>query len=588
MGKKLLIKLKVLKSVFLKAAFPALIFWTFLKTTSPSLIDLNPTTITSSPVLSFIIAIISFTLGYLGYNKIKPEFAKSNLQKHKTYLDFALCILSFLFLIFAIDNWIEKTPQTNSSLIFAIIFLIILIFGIILKCSTKPLFVTTLKRRFAPEASNDDNLNFSKSAHEAATTIKNSKKYVSVVALNGGYGEGKSFYARMIIEKVGAEKSLYSYISLTETNATNDFSKLFAKRWFEALNERYPTINIAPHAASLEAILRESTNHSALVSTISQILVKLNFGLSKTVAKCWDLNALKKEKGKRIFVPNSTAAMFNHIPEIREDVWIINIDEIERAQLEEIYRVIEVIERFKHEGRFGLPVKLVFLLCVSGSNLEERLKKQNEVGNEKAQLIEDFFFNNPKSRDQNLFLPPISYEKKKEFVFNALNKVLAKFKLNEIKNDEITISERKITNLFYNGNLLDEKESLYWLTKTLTKKAPRTILKLCQELEFFYHQFTDLNGNYAADKIEICDAIAISFIKMEYPMLIDNIKNNLQKIDLDEGYRFDPKLNSTLEVQRLLQIAFNLREKNPQNQKRTSNRDLMRMVLTGKFDQKTS
>ena len=148
MGKKLLIKLKVLKSVFLKAAFPALIFWTFLKTTSPSLIDLNPTTITSSPVLSFIIAIISFTLGYLGYNKIKPEFAKSNLQKHKTYLDFALCILSFLFLIFAIDNWIEKTPQTNSSLIFAIIFLIILIFGIILKCSTKPLFVTTLKRRF--------------------------------------------------------------------------------------------------------------------------------------------------------------------------------------------------------------------------------------------------------------------------------------------------------------------------------------------------------------------------------------------------------------------------------------------------------
>ena len=530
MGKKLLIKLKVLKSVFLKAAFPALIFWTFLKTTSPSLIDLNPTTITSSPVLSFIIAIISFTLGYLGYNKIKPEFAKSNLQKHKTYLDFALCILSFLFLIFAIDNWIEKTPQTNSSLIFAIIFLIILIFGIILKCSTKPLFVTTLKRRFAPEASNDDNLNFSKSAHEAATTIKNSKKYVSVVALNGGYGEGKSFYARMIIEKVGAEKSLYSYISLTETNATNDFSKLFAKRWFEALNERYPTINIAPHAASLEAILRESTNHSALVSTISQILVKLNFGLSKTVAKCWDLNALKKEKGKRIFVPNSTAAMFNHIPEIREDVWIINIDEIERAQLEEIYRVIEVIERFKHEGRFGLPVKLVFLLCVSGSNLEERLKKQNEVGNEKAQLIEDFFFNNPKSRDQNLFLPPISYEKKKEFVFNALNKVLAKFKLNEIKNDEITISERKITNLFYNGNLLDEKESLYWLTKTLTKKAPRTILKLCQELEFFYHQFTDLNGNYAADKIEICDAIAISFIKMEYPMLIDNIKNNLQKI----------------------------------------------------------
>ena len=318
--------------------------------------------------------------------------------------------------------------------------------------------------------------------------------------------------------------------------------------------------------------------------------MKLNFGLSKTVAKCWDLNALKKEKGKRIFVPNSTAAMFNYIPKIKENVWIINIDEIERAQLDEIYRVIEVIERFKHEGRFGLPVKLVFLLCVSGSNLEERLKKQNEVGNEKAQLIEDFFFNNPKSRDQNLFLPPVSYEKKKEFVVNALNKVLTNpdFNLREITNEEFVILEKDLMELFKNIRLLNENESLHWLIYTLTRKAPRTILKLCQELEFFYHQFTDLNGNYAADKIEICDAIAISFIKMEYPMLIDDIKNNLQKIDLNERDRFDPKLNSTLEVQRLLQIAFNLREKNPQNQKRTSNRDLMRMVLKGKFDQKTS
>ena len=78
-----------------------------------------------------------------------------------------------------------------------------MIFGIILKCCTKPLFVTTLKRKFAPEASNDDNLNFNKSAHEAATAIKNSEKYVSVVALNGGYGEGKSSHARMIIENIG-------------------------------------------------------------------------------------------------------------------------------------------------------------------------------------------------------------------------------------------------------------------------------------------------------------------------------------------------------------------------------------------------
>ena len=489
-----------MRGIFSKNTLPALVsasvILIFLETLSPSLIDLNSATPSSSPVIFGAIIIIFLTLAGLGFTALRTEFAKSALHKNETYLDFAVCIFACLFLIFAIyapfNKTISEFPSVDSSCIFAAIFLIISVVGIFLKYLTKPLDVETLKRRFAPEASNKDDLGFNESAIKAATAIKSSKKYVSVVALNGGYGEGKSSYARMIIEEVGAETSLYSYISLTETNATNDFSKLFAERWFETLNERYPTINIAPHVASLEAILRESTNHSALVSAISQILVKLNFGLSKTVAKCWDLNALKKESGKEIFVPNSTAAMFNHIPKIKEDVWIINIDEIERAQLDEIYRVIEVIERFKHEGRFGLPVKLVFLLCVSGSDLQKRLTELKS-SNEKAQLIEDFFFNNPKSRDQNLFLPPISYEKKKEFVVNALNEVLTKFKLNEIKSDEIAISEQEMTNLFYSGNFLDERKSLYWLTESLTKKALRVTLKLCQELEFFYHQFTDLN-----------------------------------------------------------------------------------------------
>ena len=593
MDKKPSIKTETIKSVFLKAVFPALIFLTFLKTVSPSFIDLDP--IISSPILSAAIAIILLTLGYLGFNQIKSEFAKSNLQEHNTYLDFAICILFFLFLIFAIDVWIEKTPQTNSSLIFAIIFLIILIFGIILKCCTKPLFVTTLKRRFAPEASNDDDLNFSKSAHEAATAIKDSKKYVSVVALNGGYGEGKSSYARMIIEAIGAEKSLYSYISLTETNATNDFSKLFAKRWFEALNERYPTINIAPHVASLEAILRESTNHSALVSTISQILVKLNFGLNKTVAKFWDLNALKKEEGKEIFVPNSTAAMFNYIPEIKEDVWIINIDEIERAQLDEIYRVIEVIERFKHEGRFGLPVKLVFLLCVSGSDLQKRLENLKGFGNEKAQLIEDFFFNNPKSRDQNLFLPPISYEKKKEFVINSLNKVLVNpsFKIDSIDPAEIKKPTASPENTF-----LKKADALSFIIEELTKQSPRVTLKVCQELEFFYYHFKDLEGNYAANKLALCDAIGINFIKMEFPWLIADIKVALETGNLiltGKGQKNSDTDSNDAEyyllAKKLGGIVCSQNFKTPNEleekafEERSSNPELMRMVLRGFFDQ---
>ncbi len=546
--KKLKKTCRKIRGIFSKKTLPALasalVIGIFLKTLSPSLIDLNPATPLSSPTIFGAIAIILFIILRGGFTALTTEFKKASLHNNKTYLDFAVCIFAWLSLFFIMDSLVDKIfskfPLVNSSYIFAAIFGIISVNGFFLKYKTrkKPLNVETLKRRFAPEASNDDDLNFSKSAHEAATAIKDSKKYVSVVALNGGYGEGKSSYARMIIEAVGAEKSLYSYISLTETNATNDFSKLFTERWFEALNERYPTINIAPHVASLEAILRESTNHSALVSTISQILVKLNFGLNKTVAKCWDVNALKKEKGERIFVPNSTAAMFNHIPKIKEDVWIINIDEIERAQLDEIYRVIEVIERFKHEGRFGLPVKLVFLLCVSGSDLQKRLENLKGFGHEKSQLIEDFFFNNPKSRDQNLFLPFVSSKLKEKFVVESLEKVLGKKELGLIKNPSSTNSnplEKFFEKLGLKYEQLDfqpeiafveESVCLSWIiAKSLHQESPRMIAKICQELEFFYRGYRDLEGKFAANKLAICDAIGIAIIKMKYPLLIEVFKH---------------------------------------------------------------
>ncbi len=500
--------------------FTSCLLFTIIKSLSPETIDLSP--IIPLPISAFSIAIVASILlaVFYGLSQLKKEFTKANLTKNQTYLDFMICVSALLFILFEADLLDSKKvifSLTNLSLIFAVFFLMFSIIGIYLKCCTKKLDVTKLKRRFAPEASNDDNLNFKESAKEAAIAIAKSEKYVSVVALNGGYGEGKSSYARMIIEEISAEKSLYTYISLTESNATQDFSQIFANRWFETLNERYPSINLTPHIASLEAILRESTNHSALFVAISKILVKLNFGLNKTITKCFDENA-QKEKDK--FVLNSTAAMFNNISEIKEELWIINIDEIERAQLDEIYHVIEVIERFKNEGRFGLPVKLVFLLCVSGSDLEQRLKDLKEKGFEKAQLIEDFFFNNPKSRDKNLFLPPISYEKKKEFVVNSLNNVLKneKFGLEEI-NKIPSYPSQETTKKFF-----DEEEALGWIIDYLIKESPRTIAKVCQELEFFYNCFRDLEEKFAAKNLAICDAITISLIKIKYPFLIEVLK----------------------------------------------------------------
>ena len=69
-------------------------------------------------------------------------------------------------------------------------------------------------------------------------------------------------------------------------------------------------------------------------------------------------------------------------------------------------------------------------------------------------------------------------------MINSLNEVLVKFKLNELKSDEIekNLPNSRIDSPF---DFLDEKISLSCLVEILTKKAPRTILKLYQELEFF-------------------------------------------------------------------------------------------------------
>ena len=63
------------KSAFLKAIFPALLLTTLLKIFAPSAIDFNP--IILSPVLFTAVVTTLLTLGYLGYKKIEPKFAKS-------------------------------------------------------------------------------------------------------------------------------------------------------------------------------------------------------------------------------------------------------------------------------------------------------------------------------------------------------------------------------------------------------------------------------------------------------------------------------------------------------------------------------
>jgi hypothetical protein len=292
-------------------------------------------------------------------------------------------------------------------------------------------------------------------------------------------------------------------------------SKLFADRWFKTLNERYPIFNLVSHLTSLDSILRESCNNGPFLSAIASTMAKLNFSLNRT--------RIKSDKKEPSYAQKNIAAMFGNISEVKEDYWIIVIDEIERAQFDEIYRVIEVIERFKNEASYndGLPIRIVFLLCLSNSHLQQKIN-DFKTTNEKAFLINDFFFNDPKSRDRNLFLPPISYEIRKKFVYDSLDKILIRENLNEITKRFLEQFNSPIEHpmeMFFN-----QEQALNWILEVLYTESPRLIGKLCQELELFYYCFRGLDGNKYPDAIALCDVMVISYIKIKYPFLIEFLK----------------------------------------------------------------
>ncbi len=159
------------------------------------------------------------------YKFLRQKIEKLNLHQQYLYWDFILLIFSWLFLFFIIDKcFIEQSLSylVIYAWISGISAICLLSFRVVYK---KSIDLKKLAKRFAYESCglNDDNLEFKESAINVGKGISELKKYVNVVVLNGGYGEGKSSYTRMIIESIPEKELLYSYISLTEANATEDF-----------------------------------------------------------------------------------------------------------------------------------------------------------------------------------------------------------------------------------------------------------------------------------------------------------------------------------------------------------------------------
>jgi hypothetical protein len=355
----------------------------------------------------------------------------------------------------------------------------------------------------------DDKLDFKTSAKNTAVGLLHLNSYVNVVGLYGGLGFGKSSYARMVIENLDNKKSLYTYLSLTETNEAKDFSKLFAGRWLDTLSERYPKIDVTSYLPFMDSILRESGN--GIVSDLLKVISAFNRGLVKTKAYFFDEFYAKKNPA---FTSSGVAKLFGNITNIEESLWIIQVDEIERAQFDEIYRLVEIVERFKNEGRSGLPTKLLFLFCISEPELGEYLETY-VASDPRARLLKTFFYEDPKSITHKIFLPPIEPALKQKFVLDLLNRVIDREGLRvpeEVNPHAIGDPTRSFMN---------HKDAAEYTIALLREESPRIISRVATALDFFYGAFKNRAGELQKNAIRFNDIVTLEYIKIKYPYLMD-------------------------------------------------------------------
>ena len=355
----------------------------------------------------------------------------------------------------------------------------------------------------------DDKLDFKTSAKNTAEGLLCLNSYVNVVGLYGGLGFGKSSYSRMIIENLNNKKSLYTYISLTETNEAKDFSKLFAERWLGTLSERYPKIDVTSYLPFMDSILRESGN--GIISDLLKVISAVNRGLVKTRAYFFDEFYSKKNS---VSTSSNVAKLFGNVTDIEEDLWVIMVDEIERAQFDEIYRLVEIVERFKNEGRSGLPIKLLFLFCISEPELGEYL--ETYVANDpRASLLKTFFYEDPKSITHKIFLPPVESALKQRFVLDLLNKVINR----EVLDVPDEVNPHAIGDP--SSSFMNHKDAAEYTIALLMEESPRVISRVVIALDFFYGAFKNNMGELQKNAIRFNDIVVLEYIKIKYPYLMD-------------------------------------------------------------------
>lgn len=342
---------------------------------------------------------------------------------------------------------------------------------------------TDKQKRFAYDAigTGGDELNFSPHVDGFIKSLDSLKDCVCVVSLFGDLGHGKSSFLRMVVEKMNQDSFLYTYISLTETNEAKDFSQLFAERWRETLVERYPSIDTTSAINMLKPILREINRD--FISTLFDFIDRFNRQISET--KIVFSHSLNKNEDDHL--DKETAKLFGYVNSFSETRWFIVIDELERSKREEIFRSIEIIERFKTLGLKGLPIQIIFIICTSEKDLKELL---DQNPSEPSKQIGDFFFNNPKTFSNYEFIPYPSWEKMISFIQANLSNIRNDKKFRNLfdryekDSRNLRFPQRTITNLTIDSDKLSSEDVIDVITLLLARESPRLAKKVVGDLIF--------------------------------------------------------------------------------------------------------
>jgi|GEM_PF-3828314 len=388
-----------------------------------------------------------------------------------------------------------------------------------------------------------DLLGFEKSASGIRIALdKHLKNPVSVFALNGEMGGGKSTYWRVIAEGFdGADKyrKLHTYISLTETNSEKDFSKLFAERWFDTLSQRYPILfnfSSVKHIR-LYNILRDY-NGGFLKYTL-ELLAMSNLGLFRTLSAYREEQAETEKK----FTDSTVSRMFGYIPQLYEDQWFIVIDELERAPFDEMYRVIEVIERFKQQAKAGFPLRITFVLCIDTEKLDKLIDNHGDL-TEKSSLIRDFIMENAKNIDFRAVLPAQDVNTKMELIKKKLRAVLPEdvgvdtsgLRADIWDEEKNTFKPIEPVTPRLDG-VVDPYRRYSLIVRQLTNETPRVALKAIEQVRFQIEPFVKEEKSWVFNH-RVSEYLIFSYLMAKSDrVLIDIAKEVFVQLGPDEATR---------------------------------------------------